>query len=453
MMASYGGAAMMSVQELSREGAGPPQPFIWRKNQEKPIDASPPTSPIPAVDLELLFSSDGDARMGEMEKLLSALKSWGLFQVMGGGRIVKDEIKHLRQVAVEAEHMGVELLAVGHGIPTSLIDDVGKVSREYFDLPKEEKEKFSKAVYKDGDENDEIASEDEIKDWCHHLYLVVLPEDERDMSLWPENPCKLREILSEYTRQLKAVIKVTLKAMGKLLDLEEDYFLKQFDDKAAAYARFNYYPRCSRPDLVHGLKPHSDDSGITILLPDQTVEGLEVCKDSKWVEVNALPYALIINVGDQMEVMSNGMFKSPVHRAVANSVEDRISLVMFLVANAEKEIGPADGLIDEENGKPRLYKRFKVKEYRERTNLVMLQDPLKYVVNVEKGCRIDNRDNDNHIVLILVVVAVGGESTIRGSRKTYFFVLYNTNICRKPLKRKLHYAHWVVASGLDLGYA
>ncbi|KAL5985646.1 hypothetical protein ACLOJK_027632 [Asimina triloba] len=169
--------------------------------------------------------------MGEMEKLLSALKSWGLFQfkpittiinringlgrrkrdgllilqIMGGGRIVKDEIKHLRQVAVEAEHMGVEQLvrqnsepwseeinAVGHGIPTSLIDDVGKVSREYFDLPKEEKEKFSKAVYKEGDENDEIASEDEIRDWCDHLYLLVLPEDDRDMSLWPENPCKLR---------------------------------------------------------------------------------------------------------------------------------------------------------------------------------------------------------------------------------------------------------------------
>ncbi|KAL5985644.1 hypothetical protein ACLOJK_027630 [Asimina triloba] len=192
MMASYGGAAMMSVQELSREGAGPPQPFIWRKNQERPIDASPPTSPIPAIDLELLFSSDGDSRMGEMEKLLSALKSWGLFQVMGGGRIVKDEIKHPRQAAVEAEHMGVEQLAVGHGIPTSLIDDVGKVSREYFDLPKEEKEKFSKAVYKDGDEKDEIASEDEIRSWCDHLYLLVLPEDERDMSLWPENPCKLR---------------------------------------------------------------------------------------------------------------------------------------------------------------------------------------------------------------------------------------------------------------------
>ncbi|KAL5985661.1 hypothetical protein ACLOJK_027647 [Asimina triloba] len=378
MMASYGGAAMMSVQELSREGADPPQPFIWRQNQERPIDASPPTSPIPTVDLELLFSSDGDSRMGEMEKLLSALKSWGLFQVMGGGRIVKDEIKHPRQVAVEAEHMGVEQLvcqnsepwseeinAVGHGIPTSLMDDVGKVSREYFDLPKEEKENFSKAVFKEGDENDEIASKHEIRDWCDHLYLLVLPEDERDMSLWPENPCKLREILSEYTKQVKAVIEVTLKAMGKLLDLEEDYFLKQFDNKAVAYARFNYYPRCSRPDLVHGLKPHSDGSGITILLPDQTVEGLEVCKDGKWVKVNALPYALIINVGDQMEVMSNGMFKSPVHRAMANSVEDRISLVMFLAANAEKEIGPADGLIDEENGKPRLYKRFKVKDYLE----------------------------------------------------------------------------------------
>ncbi|KAL5985640.1 hypothetical protein ACLOJK_027626 [Asimina triloba] len=63
--------------------------------------------------------------------------------------------------------------------------------------------------------------------------------------------------------------------------------------------------------------------------------------------------------------MSTGIFKSPVHCAVANSGKDRLSSVMFLAPNAEKEIGPADGLIDEENGKPRLYKRFKVKEYLE----------------------------------------------------------------------------------------
>ncbi|XP_058115694.1 jasmonate-induced oxygenase 4-like [Magnolia sinica] len=334
VVASYGGSKKMFVQKLARDGHEPSHPYI-RREDERPTDASHPSSPIPAVDLELLFSSNGDSQASEMEKLRSALHSWGFFQ------------------------------AIGHGIPSSLIDDVGKITREFFHLSTEERKRYSKAVYGDGNSIDEIASEGKIIDWCDHLYFLVLPEDERELSCWPENPSSLREIMNEYTKKIKAVIEVILKAIAKLLDLEEDYFIKQFGDKATTFARFNYYPRCSRPDLVLGIKSHSDGSGITILLPDQMVDGLEVLKDGQWVKVHAIPYALVVNIGDQMEIMSNGIFKSPVHRAVTNSEKERISLAMFLAAEAEKELGPAEQLIDEDNGRPRLYKKLKVKEYLE----------------------------------------------------------------------------------------
>ncbi|KAK1291775.1 Protein SRG1 [Acorus calamus] len=74
-----------------------------------------------------------------------------------------------------------------------------------------------------------------------------------------------------------------------------------------------------------------------------------------------LPHALIINMGDFMEIMSNGMFKSPVHRAVTNPAKERISVAMFYSLEADKVIEPAEGLVDEK--RPRLYEKVTRKGY------------------------------------------------------------------------------------------
>lgn len=59
--------------------------------------------------------------------------------------------------------------------------------------------------------------------------------------------------------------------------------------------------------------------------------------------------------------MSNGIFKSPVHRVVTNAAKERISVVMFYFGGLEKEIGPASEMIDEK--RPALYKKVKIKDY------------------------------------------------------------------------------------------
>lgn len=108
-----------------------------------------------------------------------------------------------------------------------------------------------------------------------------------------------------------------------------------------------------RPDKVLGLKPHSDRSWITVFLQDELVEGLQFVKDEKWITVPVIPRVLVVNLGDQMQIMSNGIFKSPVHRVVTNTDKLRISVAMFNEVEPEKEIGPVEGLIDE--NRPRLY--------------------------------------------------------------------------------------------------
>ncbi|KAH1067786.1 hypothetical protein J1N35_032773 [Gossypium stocksii] len=145
--------------------------------------------------------------------------------------------------------------------------------------------------------------------------------------------------------------------MAKSLALEENSFSDQFGDNSVMHVRFNFYPPCTRPDKVLGLKPHSDRSWITVLLQDEQVEGLQIVKDEKWITVPVIPHALVVNLGDQMQIMSNGIFKSPVHGVVTNTDKLRISVAMFNEVEPEKEIGPVEGLIDE--NRPRLYRNVK----------------------------------------------------------------------------------------------
>ncbi|OIC56892.1 2OG-Fe(II) oxygenase family protein [Acinetobacter baumannii] len=69
--------------------------------------------------------------------------------------------------------------------------------------------------------------------------------------------------------------------------------------------------------------------------------------------------ALLVLMGDQMEIMTNGVFKSAVHRVLSSSERDRISVAVFYIPEPNKEIGPEEVLITEE--RPQAYK--KVKDY------------------------------------------------------------------------------------------
>lgn len=118
-----------------------------------------------------------------------------------------------------------------------------------------------------------------------------------------------RDILLEYTKKLEMLNEVVLKALAKSLNLKENCFLNQYGENATMIARYNCYPPCPRPDLILGVKPHADGSAITFLLQDKEVEGLQVLKDNQWFRVPIIPNALLINVGDQVEVIIRPFLK------------------------------------------------------------------------------------------------------------------------------------------------
>uniref|UniRef100_A0A803KN91 Fe2OG dioxygenase domain-containing protein n=1 Tax=Chenopodium quinoa TaxID=63459 RepID=A0A803KN91_CHEQI len=115
------------------------------------------------------------------------------------------------------------------------------------------------------------------------------------------------------------------------------------------YAGCNSYPPCNEPSLTFGTGPHCDPTSLTILHQDQ-VGGLEVFAHNKWQAVRPRQDAFVINIGDTFMAMSNGRYKSCLHRAVVNKKKERKSLVFFVNPKEDKIVRPPQDMIDREEG-------------------------------------------------------------------------------------------------------
>ncbi|KAG6423223.1 hypothetical protein SASPL_113612 [Salvia splendens] len=142
------------------------------------------------------------------------------------------------------------------------------------------------------------------------------------------------------------------------MDVKE---MEEMFENGMQSVRMNYYPPCPEPDKVIGQMPHSDGSAVTILLQVNGVQGLQIKKDhGTWMPVKFLPEALVVNFGDTVEVLSNGLYKSIEHRATVTSEKERISVGMFFNPNFEANVGPSPSLLG--NQKP-IFKTISMKEY------------------------------------------------------------------------------------------
>jgi isopenicillin N synthase-like dioxygenase len=79
-------------------------------------------------------------------------------------------------------------------------------------------------------------------------------------------------------------------------------FNENFGEDSSLSLRLNYYPPCPQPELVLGIHPHSDAGGITLLMQDSDIEGLNIKKEDSWISVKPIPNAFIVNIGDILEV-------------------------------------------------------------------------------------------------------------------------------------------------------
>lgn len=116
-----------------------------------------------------------------------------------------------------------------------------------------------------------------------------------------------RELVGKYNEELVKFCGRLMKILSVNLGLKEDYLQQAFGgEEVGACLRINFYPKCPQPDLTLGLSSHSDPGGMTLLLPDENVSGLQVRRDHNWITVKPVPNAFIVNIGDQIQVSPSG---------------------------------------------------------------------------------------------------------------------------------------------------
>ncbi|KAK7284959.1 hypothetical protein RJT34_19713 [Clitoria ternatea] len=263
--------------------------------------------------------------------------------------------KALQSLANACEQYGFFQL-VNHCISDDVVRSMVDVSGRFFDLPFEERSKYMtsdmRAPVRYGTSFSQ--TKDTVLCWRDFLKFLCHPFPDFH-SHWPSSPLDFRKVVATYAEETKHLYLVVMEAILESLGIiegkesEEENILKEFDNGSQMMV-LNFYPPCPQPDLTLGIPPHSDYGFLTLLLQDQ-VEGLQIQFQDKWLTVQPIPNAFVINVGDHLEIFSNGRYKSVLHRAVVNEAKSRVSVASFHSLPFNFMVRPSPKLIDEANPK------------------------------------------------------------------------------------------------------
>lgn len=292
----------------------------------------PRTFQIPVIDMAKLNHPDfGENVVREIGR---ACEEWGFFQV------------------------------INHGFSAELMQGAMQMCGEFFALPMEEKQLYSMKTSSGIGYGRRMAVKEGVRvDWVDRLGFWSASEEHRKRQpLDVICPAAFNATMSQYGDEILKLAHVILSALSRHAGLDGNYLLDRLGETNTAGVRtgMNYYPPCPQPDLVMGIGQHADGSVLTIVQQDGT-PGLEVLKDGLWVPIPAIPEAFVINVGDQIQMISNERYKSVVHRVVAGNGSGRKSISNFFLPNWETVVSPAPRFCTRSN--PARYQPVKFSEY------------------------------------------------------------------------------------------
>ncbi|KAL3738686.1 hypothetical protein ACJRO7_020117 [Eucalyptus globulus] len=309
-----------------------PSQFVW-PDDEKPSLTKAPELLVPLVDLGGFLSGDPTAVSEAAWRVNDACRKHGFFLVVNHGvdpRLIKkahESVDSFFRMQLSTKQRAQRKPGEHWGYASSF---TGRFSSK---LPWKETLSFRYSA--DGQSSESVEK----------YFSNVMGEDFREFG----------ETCQEYCEAISNLSLGIMELLGTGLGVGRSHF-REFFEGNDSIMRLNYYPPCQKPDQTLGTGPHCDPTSLTILHQDE-VSGLQVFVDGKWYSVSPNPDTFVVNIGDTFMALSNGIYKSCLHRAVVNDQAVRKSLAFFLCPRRDKVVTPPSQLVDRQDSR-RIYPDF-----------------------------------------------------------------------------------------------